>query len=269
MTGAYADAVAAVQAADHESAMERAAAAGCTSMEAVPTLEQRIAQVTDGWRGEYRQALARADAGSLTEADAAVAAELARQALEGLERLGDYSTLRQETERKQVAGQAAVLLEAEAENLQIMEKAGSWLISLDGLSMRELRLVQAEEFHAYQSAISHYHALEEAVRGAVSGAVLPALELRQNLAGVKRSEALSLQEFYDSLDLSLYSAKGQAALAIALQEGLESIGSTSSADSGGWQSEGCSLFLLPGRDLCSTGGGIRPPGTGEATGYVL
>ncbi len=56
------------------------------------------------------------------------------------------------------------------------------------------------------------------------------LSRRCQLAGQKRSDAADLCSAYEGLDLSVYSSKGQAALAVALEEGLAAIRAASSPE---------------------------------------
>src|SRR5699024_1838219 len=104
------------------------------------------------------------------------------------------------------------------------------LVSLDGLTLRAMSLVQEGDVSAYQAALSRYQTLEAGVKEYISDSVSQALTQRQELAGQKRSDVLSLQEGYEALDMDAYSPKGQAALAVALQEGLTAVRGAASVE---------------------------------------
>ena len=232
LSGAYAEGVGAVEAAGDTAAMERAAAAAEAAMDQIPTLEDRIGEVTGGWQRAHSGALQLLAARNLTETTAAAAAAQARAAIEGLDQtaLAAYSGLTREEDRAQAVGQAALRLQETAGELMTLEQAAAWLEDLGGLSLRPMADVQAEDLDAYQAALGHWEGLDEAQKAFLSAAVEDSLSRRCQLAGQKRSDAADLCSAYEGLDLSVYSSKGQAALAVALEEGLAAIRAASSPE---------------------------------------
>ena len=229
LSAAYAQGVAAVEAAQDTGAMADAAAAAEAAMEAVPTAEERVAEVVGGWQAAHRQALQLLAAKNLTEAGAADAAALARTALSELQQdvLAGYSGLTGVQDKEQVVGQAALQLQETADQLMTFAQAAAWLETLEGLTLRPMAEIRGADLDACQTALSHYEALDVAQKAYLSDAVAASLTQRYQLAGQKRSDAADLQSAYDSLDLSVYSAKGRAALAEALSQGLDAIDAAS------------------------------------------
>lgn len=263
---AYTAAAAAIEAADDEGVMRQAMEDGIADMDAVPTMAERVQEITSAWQSEHSTALDLLSEKQLTESNAQEAVSLAQAALEGLaqERLEEYSTVSEPEDLKAVVAQAAEELQATASQLMTMEQAAQWLVSLDGLTLRAMSLVQEGDVSAYQTALSRYQSLDEGIKGYISSTVSQALTQRQELAGQKRSDVLSLQEAYEGLDMDAYSAKGQAALAVALQEGLSAIRGASSVE-GSQQARASALDMM---DRVPTAEEeeetpITPPGGGD------
>lgn len=232
LAAAYAEAASAIEAADSEDVMRQALQTGIQNMDAVPTLEERVQEVTTAWQAEHSTALEYLSQKQLTESAAQQVSALVQSALGGLdeEQLKAHSTVSEPDDLKLVVGQAAAQLQTVASQLVTMQQAAQWLESLNGLSSREMSQVQEEDLNAYQTAISRYQSLDEAQKEYISPTVSQALTDRQELAGQKRSDALTLQEAYDRLDQEAYSAKGQAALKAALEEGLAAVRSAASTE---------------------------------------
>ena len=185
------------------------------------------------YTGEDWEALSGAYAEGVGAVEAAGdTAAQARAAIEGLDQtaLAAYSGLTREEDRAQAVGQAALRLQETAGELMTLEQAAAWLEDLGGLSLRPMADVQAEDLDAYQAALGHWEGLDEAQKAFLSAAVEDSLSRRCQLAGQKRSDAADLCSAYEGLDLSVYSSKGQAALAVALEEGLASIRAASSPE---------------------------------------
>lgn len=232
LSGAYTAGISRIQATDSTAEMERAVEDVAGEMSAVLTAAQRVEEVTTSWSAAHRTALDTLAAQNLTEADARQAKELARAALDDLSQaqLETRSTLRSEADRAQVVGKAAEQLQATASGLMSMEQAAQWLETLNGLTLRAMSQVQEEHFTDYQSAIARYESLEKHVADCISERVTESLDQRYVLAGQKRTEVQFLQNTYDGLDRSLYSAKGQAALSAALKDGLSAIRAADSVE---------------------------------------
>ena len=229
---AYAAAAAAIEAADEEDAMRQATEDGIANMDAVPTMDERVQEITAAWQAEHGAALALLSQKQLSESNAREAVSLAQAALEGLaqERLEEHSTVSEPDDLQAVVAQAAEELQDTADQLMTLEQAAQWLVSLDGLTLRAMSLVQEGDVSAYQAALSRYQTLEAGVKEYISDSVSQALTQRQELAGQKRSDVLSLQEGYEALDMDAYSPQGQAALAVALQEGLTAVRGAASVE---------------------------------------
>lgn len=282
LSNAYTAGISRIQAAESTVEMERAVEDAAGEMSAVLTAAQRVEEVTSSWSAAHRAALDTLAAQNLTESDARQAKELARAALDDLSQaqLETRSTLRSEADRAQVVGKAAEQLQTTKSGLMSMEQAAQWLGSLDGLTLRAMSQVQEEHFTDYQSAIARYESLEKHVTDCISERVTESLDQRYALAGQKRTETQVLQNTYDGLDRSVYSAKGQAALSAALKDGLSAIRAADSVE--GVRQAGAEAWTKinqvptadqepvtppapPSGDGESSGGGAAGGGTGGGT----
>lgn len=102
------------------------------------------------------------------------------------------------------------------------------MLSLDGLSQLPMENTTGEMLDYYQNALSAWAGVKDTLGTMISSSLPTALEQRYELASQKRSAAQSLETAYHQLDQSLYSDKGQAALAQALSNGLSAIQSAAS-----------------------------------------
>ncbi|MGI6030999.1 MAG: InlB B-repeat-containing protein [Eubacteriales bacterium] len=222
---AYATAVQIIEQADDEGRMQQALDNGIAAMNRVWTVEQRITEVVSGWQAAHGELLAYIAGARLTEGNARQVLENVELALSDLqqENLEKYSTLTREEDQNLVMGLAVAQLQDTANQLMTLRQAAQWVTDLNGLTLRAMSQVRAEHLNEYQTAIAHYEELEAEVKTYISDSVSQGLAQRLELAGQKRSEAMTLQSEYDRLDLTLYSDKGKQALSTALQQGLNAI----------------------------------------------
>ena len=233
LSQAYAQGAADIREAQTPETMETALNRGKEAMAQVPTAADRIAQVAEGWTGAHSGALAYLAGGGLTQEDAGEADRLAQQALEGAtqENLAGYCPLEREEDRALVLGAASAGLQDQVEALMTLRQAAQWLAGLEaGLTQRPMSQVDAQDLEAYQSALASYDGLDGAITARLDSGLRAALAVRHELAGLKRSAAQTLQQEYGTLNLEDYSAAGKAALAQALDRGLEAIRTAASAD---------------------------------------
>lgn len=232
LSKAYTDAVSAVQGSSETGAMDRIVKQAKADMAAVPTAQDRVEEVTGSWRSAHASALGYVSANSLTESNAKELEGLAQAALEDLaqDQLALRSSLTNEADRQQVVGQAAQQLQAQADSLMTLKQVAQWVESLGGLTTRPMVQVQEEHIADYQSALDRYNSLESAWKAYISPDLSHQLEARHQLAVEKRSESQAIQEKYDQLDKSAYSAEGQAALSSALNSGLNGIRAAGSVE---------------------------------------
>lgn len=232
LSGAYTDAVGAIQAAGDTGTMSQIIASAEAAMKAVPTAQDRVEEIVGSWQAEHRTALDGLGAGRLTESSAAQTGGLAQAALADLaqDRLELRSTLTGQADRQLVVGLAAQQLQSQADGLLTLAEAARWVEGLDGLTLRPMEQVQQEQISDYQGALARYEALEEAWKNCISPTVAAGLEARQELAVEKRAEAQALREKYDLLDKNSYSAQGQQALAEALNSGLAAVRASGSVE---------------------------------------
>lgn len=233
LSAAYAKAVDNIKAAQEEPAMQTALDKGIAAMKAVPTAQERIDHVVDSWESAHSGALAYLSGGKLTQVNAAQAHNLAQQALEaaGQGNLAQYCPLEGEEDQNLVLGAASAQIQPQVEKLMTLGQAAQWLEDLDeGLSQRPMSQVRAEDLDAYQNALASYDGLDSTLTDCMSASVRSDLSSRHELAGHKRSAAQTLQQEYETLNLQDYSAKGQAALASALEKGQANIRTAASAE---------------------------------------
>lgn len=219
-----------IRAAQTEDAMAAARDEAIHAMEAVSTLEERVNEVTGAWQREHSAALSYLSSRRLDESNAQSALDLAQEAMAALseERLSEATSLSSPEDRALVVGAASAQLQEKGAQLLTLEQSAQWVLSLDGLSQLPMEKTTGELLDRYQNALSAWAGVKDTLGSMVSSSLPSALEQRYELAGQKRSAAQSLETAYHQLDQSLYSAKGQAALAQALSNGLSAIQSASS-----------------------------------------
>lgn len=219
-----------IRAAQTEDAMAAARDEAIHAMEAVSTLEKRVNEVTGAWQREHSAALSYLSSRRLDESNAQSALDLAQEAMAALseERLSEATSLSSSEDRALVVGAASAQLQEKGAQLLTLEQSAQWVLSLDGLSQLPMEKTTGELLDRYQNALSAWAGVKDTLGTMVSSSLPSALEQRYELAGQKRSAAQSLETAYHQLDQSLYSAKGQAALAQALSNGLSAIQSASS-----------------------------------------
>lgn len=266
LSGAYTEAMSKIQGTDSTFVMNKAVEDAKAAMKAVPTLEDRVEEITSSWKSEHRTALDSVSAKTLTESNAGQTITLAQAALKDLtqNQLATRSTLVNEADRKQVVGKAAEQLQADADKLMTLGEAAEWVEALDGLTLRSMVQVQEEHLSAYQDAISDYESLDAKLKNCISESVSADLEQCYELSGQKHTETQLLQSKYDSLDQSKYSAKGQAALSSALNSGLAAIRSTDSVDAA--QKAGADAWKQISQVPTADQEPVTPPEGGGGTG---
>lgn len=263
LCAAYARAVSGIQQSVLPENMESAQNQGLREMSQIPTIADRIGQVTTGWKNAHNQALAYLGTPSLDTFNASEVEQLVQGALNGLEQdqLDRYCPLTQEGDRAQVLGAAAAELQPVRESLLTLGQAAQWLCGLGDLPRRPLAQVYGENLADYQGALSAYEALDQQWKAHMSAQVFQALNLRCELASQKSSSTHSLQQQYESLDLTAYSQESQTALAQALSRGLEAIRTAASGDAvqeahrQAWDS----MMQIPTQDQAP----VTPPGSGD------
>lgn len=225
LTGAYTAAIAQIQGTDSTDAMGSAVDSAKAAMSAVPTAQARVNEITDSWTAAHTAALGYVSARGLTESNAKQVEGLAQAALDDLaeNKLEVRSTLTSQADRQLMVGKAAQQLQPQADRLMTLTQAAQWVESLGGLTLRPMEQVQAGNIADYQSALERCNALELSWKVCISPSVPEQLEQRHELAVEKRAEIQALQEKFDRLDKSAYSAEGQAALLSALNSGLAAI----------------------------------------------
>lgn len=230
LSAAYDNGVEAIRAADTEEAMAAARDEAIYAMEAVSTLEQRVEEVTGAWQREHSAALTYLSSRRLDESNAQSALYLAQEAMAALseERLGEACALSSPEDRALVVSAASAQLQEKGAQLLALEQSAQWVLSLDGLSQLPMEQTTGELLDRYQNALSAWAGVKDTLGTMISSSLPNALEARYELAGQKRSAAQSLETAYHQLDQSLYSDKGQAALAQALSNGLSAIQSAAS-----------------------------------------
>lgn len=200
------------------------------AMEAVSTLEERVNEVTGAWQREHSAALSSLSSRRLNESNAQSALDLAQEAMAALseERLSEATSLSSPEDRALVVGAASAQLQEKGAQLLTLEQSAQWVLSLDGLSQLPMENTTGEMLDYYQNALSAWAGVKDTLGTMISSSLPTALEQRYELASQKRSAAQSLETAYHQLDQSLYSDKGQAALAQALSNGLSAIQSAAS-----------------------------------------
>ncbi len=219
-----------IRAAQTEDAMAAARDEAIHAMEAVSTLEERVNEVTGAWQREHSAALSYLSSRRLNESNAQSALDLAQEAMAALseERLSEATSLSSPEDRALVVGAASAQLQEKGAQLLTLEQSAQWVLSLDGLSQLPMENTTGEMLDYYQNALSAWAGVKDTLGTMISSSLPTALEQRYELASQKRSAAQSLETAYHQLDQSLYSDKGQAALAQALSNGLSAIQSTAS-----------------------------------------
>lgn len=225
LSQAYAQAASAIEQAETEYQMRQALAQGKQDMAAVPTLADRVEEVTEGWESDHQMALSDLRVKRLNESNAQEIKNRAQAAIEDLDQnqLAIYCPLESAEDRGQVVGLAAVQLLATGEKLNELQSAAEWVLQLDGVTLRPMEQVRGADLDTYQVAVARWEALDQTQKNYCSTSIVQDLNSRYELAGQKRSETMALQNEYDGLDKSLYSQQGQAALAGELEKGLAAI----------------------------------------------
>lgn len=201
-------------------------------------LEQAFQSYSSGRSAQYTTedwdtlsaALSYLSSRRLNESNAQSALDLAQEAMAALseERLSEATSLSSPEDRALVVGAASAQLQEKGAQLLTLEQSAQWVLSLDGLSQLPMENTTGEMLDYYQNALSAWAGVKDTLGTMISSSLPTALEQRYELASQKRSAAQSLETAYHQLDQSLYSDKGQAALAQALSNGLSAIQSTAS-----------------------------------------
>lgn len=201
-------------------------------------LEQAFQSYSSGRSAQYTTedwdtlsaALSYLSSRRLNESNAQSALDLAQEAMAALseERLSEATSLSSPEDRALVVGAASAQLQEKGAQLLTLEQSAQWVLSLDGLSQLPMENTTGEMLDYYQNALSAWAGVKDTLGTMISSSLPTALEQRYELASQKRSAAQSLETAYHQLDQSLYSDKGQAALAQALSNGLSAIQSAAS-----------------------------------------